>query len=269
MNQENYGADPESLMRILKRLRAPGGCPWDRKQTRESLSRHLDEECGELLEALASEPAEHICEELGDVLMNLFFQIVVAEERGEFTYADVWRMIVDKMIRRHVHIFGSAHADTPEEVAALWQQVKAEEHPQNAAASVLDGVKTSANPLPRAEAVQRKAAEVGFDWPGEAEILDKIREETAEAAAALASGNAEAADEELGDLLFAVVNLIRFRHRRSSAELMREATGKFERRFRKMEALLQQRQLDFEQVSPAQLDSLWEQVKAEEKATDA
>ena len=226
---EKYSADAESLMNILRRLRAPDGCPWDRKQTRESLVRHFESECGELIDAIEHNDAPHICEELGDVLMNVLFQVVIAEESGEFTLTDVWREIVDKMIRRHAHVFGDKHAENPEEVLQIWQQVK--------------------------------AAEFNFDWQNASDIVSKIKEETCEVEAALAQGDDDAVDEELGDLLFAVVNLIRFRKRANSEELMRQANRKFESRFRRMEAHAAARGVEFNTLSADELNAVWDEVK--------
>ena len=142
----DYPANADSLMDILRRLRAPDGCPWDREQTRASLVRHLEGECAELIYAIDREDVPNICEELGDVLMNLLFQVVVAEEQQDFTLADVWRQIIDKMIRRHAHVFGSERAENAEEVAALWQKIKAAEHAdRDENASLMDQVKMGAN----------------------------------------------------------------------------------------------------------------------------
>ena len=258
---ETYSADAESLMRVLRRLRAPDGCPWDRKQTRESLVRHFESECGELIDAIDHNDPPHICEELGDVLMNVLFQVVIAEENGEFTLTDVWREIVDKMIRRHAHIFGDRKADTPEEVAALWQEMKKLEHKEEKPLSVLDGVKHSLSPLNRAEKLQSRAAKCGFDWEKQSDVLDKIREETWETAAALREGDEEKIDEELGDLLFSVVNLIRFRKRANSEELLRKASLKFENRFRFLEQELAREGKSFENVSNEELESCWQRAK--------
>ena len=260
---EKYSADAESLMNILRRLRAPDGCPWDRKQTRESLVRHFESECGELIDAIEHNDAPHICEELGDVLMNVLFQVVIAEENGEFTLTDVWREIVDKMIRRHAHVFGDKHAENPEEVLQIWQQVKAAERAEagQVSTSAMDDVKHSLSALTRAEKLQKKAAEFNFDWQKASDIVSKIKEETCEVEAALAQGDDDAVDEELGDLLFAVVNLIRFRKRANSEELMRQANRKFESRFRRMEAHAAARGVEFNTLSADELNAVWDEVK--------
>ena len=263
---ENYPANAESLMAILRRLRAPDGCPWDREQTRHSLVRHLEGECAELICAIEKDDIPNICEELGDVLMNLFFQVTVAEEKGEFTLEDVWRGIIDKMIRRHAHVFGTEHAADAGEVAALWQKIKAQEHAgDDRGKSRLDQVKPSLSPLDRAEKLQKTAAKSGFDWDSAPQIMDKIAEECDEVREALANGDDAQIDEELGDLLFAVVNLIRFRKRETAAGSLRKANMKFENRFRRMEELFEASGEKFDGASPETFDSFWEAVKAQER----
>lgn len=264
---ENYPPEAESLMRVLRRLRAPDGCPWDRKQTRNSLTRHLESECGELIDAIDRNDPPHICEELGDVLMNLLFQVVIAEENDEFTLEDVWREIIEKMIRRHAHVFGSEKAENADEVVKLWEKIKASEKQSRGeeSKSVLDGVKHSLSALTRAEKLQKKAAEVNFDWSDVSGIVSKIKEEIAEVETALASGDEADVDSELGDLMFAVVNLIRFRERASAEELLRGANHKFERRFKMVEELASAVGCKVEELSSDQLNGLWEQVKQTER----
>ena len=263
---KEYAPDAASLMEILHILRGPGGCPWDRAQTAESFGKCFAEEAGELLDAVDRKDFDGIREESGDVLMNVFFQIVLAEEAGAFTLEDVWRTIIDKMIRRHAHIFGARKAETPEEVVALWQEIKKQEHgPQESPPSLMDEVKHSLSPLNRAEKLQKKAAKCGFDWVRAEDVLEKIGEELEETRQAMASGSETAVDEELGDLLFSVVNLIRFRKGTSSEELLRKASLKFETRFRTMEKLLREAGKKWEECSPEQLDELWRRAKLDEK----
>ena len=264
---EKYSADADSLMRVLRRLRAPDGCPWDRKQTRASLVRHLESECGELIDAIDRNDPPHICEELGDVLMNLFFQVVIAEENGEFTLENVWQQIVDKMIRRHAHVFGDAHAENADDVVKIWEAVKQAER-QDAGkveTSAMDKVKHSLSALTRAEKLQEKAAEFNFDWSDVSGVVGKIKEECAEVEDALLSGDDDAIDEELGDLLFSVVNLIRFRQGRRSEELLRSANFKFEQRFRSMEKDAERSGAKLQELSPEQLEQLWQKAKSSEK----
>lgn len=266
-DMESYPPEADSLMRVLRRLRAPDGCPWDREQTRASLTRHLESECGELIDAIDRDDPAHICEELGDVLMNLLFQVVIAEEKGEFTLADVWREIIEKMIRRHAHVFGNEKAENPEEVVKLWEKIKAAEKLERGEEkkSILDSVKHSLTALTRAEKLQKKAAEVNFDWSDVSGIVRKVREEISEVESALADGDETAVDEELGDLMFAVVNLIRYRKRATSEELLRKANYKFERRFKAVEKLALAGNKPMNELTPQELDLLWEQVKQTEK----
>ena len=260
---KEYPPTADALMEILHKLRSPEGCPWDKAQTAESFGACFASEAGELLDAIDRKVPADICEECGDVLMNVFFQIVLAEEQKDFTLEDVWRSINSKMVRRHAHIFGDRKADTPEEVAALWQEMKKLEHKEEKPLSVLDGVKHSLSPLNRAEKLQSRAAKCGFDWEKAEDVLDKIREETCETAAALAAGDEEKTDEELGDLLFSVVNLIRFRKRANSEELLRKASLKFETRFRFVEQAIAAMGKNFEDVSLEEMESCWQRAKTE------
>ena len=261
-----YPPNADSLMAILRKLRAPDGCPWDREQTRQSLVRHLEGECAELIYAIDREDVPNIREELGDVLMNLLFQVVVAEEKGEFTLSEVWQEIIDKMIRRHAHVFGSEKASNAAEVAQLWQKIKASESGHApASGSLMDGVKPCLSVLDRAEKLQKTAAKTGFDWQNESQVLDKIAEETAEVREALAENDDEHIDEELGDLLFAVVNLIRFRNKTHASELLRRANLKFENRFRQLEKEFAAHDEDISRSTPERMDQLWEKVKADSK----
>ena len=262
---KNYPPTAEALMEILHKLRSPEGCPWDKAQTAESFGACFAGEAAELLDAIDRNDSAGICEECGDVLMNVFFQVVLAEEQKLFTLEDVWRTINDKMVRRHAHIFGDRKADTPEEVAQLWQEMKKLEHKETAPGSVLDDVKHYLSPLNRAEKLQKKAARCGFDWEKQSDVLDKIREETCETAQAMASGDEEKIDEELGDLLFSVVNLIRFHKRANSEELLRKAALKFETRFRFMEQELKKTGKSFEDSNIGEMESFWLQAKIHEQ----
>lgn len=262
----DYPPNADSLMAILRKLRAPDGCPWDREQTRQSLVRHLDGECAELIYAIDRDDVSNICEELGDVLMNLLFQVTIAEEKGDFTLADVWRGIIDKMIRRHAHVFGGEKAATADDVAKLWQKIKAAEAGHRMEKkSLMDEVKPCLSVLDRAEKLQKTAAKTGFDWNNAGQVLDKIAEETAEVREAMAENDDEHIDEELGDLLFAVVNLIRFRGKTHASELLRRANLKFENRFRQLEKEFAALNEDISGATAARMDQLWEKVKADSR----
>ncbi len=259
-----FSADADSLLRLLKRLRAPGGCPWDRAQTRQTLSRCLRNECAEFVEALDQGDKEHILDELGDVMMNVFLQVAVAEEKAEFTLEDVWAHVIEKMIRRHEHVFGSGQAGTPEEVLALWEKVKSREPGRTAAKSAMDKVDQSLSALDRAEKLQSRAAKAGFDWPDASGAAAKVGEESREVADALAKSDDSAVDEEIGDLLFAIVNLTRKRGGCTAEELLRKANYKFERRFRAVEKKLAECGKNCETSTLEEMDALWNEVKKEE-----
>lgn len=252
-------------MNLLRRLRAPDGCPWDREQTRHTLSRCLRGECAELVEAIDSDDSNAILDELGDMMMNVFLQVVIAEEKGEFTLADVFDHVVCKMIRRHEHVFGSASASTPEEVLALWNKVKQKEKGKSAPVSAMDKIQQSLSALDRAEKIQSRAAKTGFDWPDASGAAAKITEECRELENAVAAANENEIDEEIGDLLFSAVNFARLRRRDTAEELLRRANYKFERRFRAMENKASTQGKDFAALSPAEMDALWNEVKTEEK----
>lgn len=259
---ETFPSTADGLMAVLRRLRGPDGCPWDKAQTRQTLTAHLAEECAELVDALDRNDPASICDEAGDLLMNLFLQVCIAEEQGEFQLADVWRSEIDKMVRRHAHIFGTEQAETAEDVTRLWEKIKqSERQNEKPDESILDRVPHYLSALNRAEKLQKKAAKTGFDWTDEAGILAKIKEEVCELENALASGSAEEVDSELGDLLFAAVNLARFRKRKDSEALLRQANAKFERRFRYIEKQLKAAGESLESADIRRMEELWQAAK--------
>ena len=253
----------QELLAIMKRLRAPDGCPWDRKQTHKSIKPHLMEECGELLDAIEENDDAGMLEELGDVLMHITLHSAMAEERGAFTFEDVARQIVDKMIRRHPHVFGDAKAANAEEVVGLWEEVKRREHERDTKPriSLLDGIPNHCPALLQAEKMQKKAAKVGFDWTNVNDILDKIAEETAELKDAFKNNDEANIDEEIGDLLFAVVNLARFRNRKSSEELLADTNAKFSKRFRHIEKRVSEAGKKLEDCKISELEAYWQEAK--------
>jgi tetrapyrrole methylase family protein/MazG family protein len=256
------GAELVRFDELVRTLRAR--CPWDREQTHQSLTRHLLEETYEVLEAVETlgpnfEGAEHLEEELGDLLFQVFFHARLATEEGLFTVADVARGIHDKLVHRHPHVFGTVEADSAGQVMRNWERIKQAEKGRT---SVMDGVPGHLPSLLYAHKVQRKAASVGFDWPDIGGAWPKIAEETAELEAAVAAGSDEGVDEEIGDLLFAVVNVARHLGIDPEAAL-RSATAKFRDRFMAVEQLAKERGLDLEASDLAALDALWDEVKAE------
>lgn len=263
MNDKSPCADMEELISVMKKLRAPDGCPWDRKQTHESLMPYIMEECAEFLDAVAEKDDSNMREELGDVLMHIVLHSVMAEERGAFTFSDVVRGITAKMKHRHPHVFSDEKVADAEEVVGLWERVKAEEkeHAPEKHASALDGVPMHCPALIQAEKLQKKAAKLGFDWSRQEEILDKIQEELDELREAVSAGDDTHADEELGDLLFAVCNLSRFRRRRSGELLLASANRKFKNRFVFMEKELAAQGRQISECTIDELEALWRKAK--------
>ena len=261
-----FPATAEGLALLVRELRKPYGCPWDRKQTIESLRSSMTGECAEVIEAVDLHDRENLCEELGDLLMNAVFMAVVAEEEGAFTWEDVCRNVIEKMVRRHEHVFGSKKAENVEDVLNIWQAAKAAEKGGVEYKSIYEKKILSLSALDRAAEVQKKAAKVNFDWPDSRGVLDKIGEEYQELADAMASGDEEAVDEELGDHLFSAVNLARFRKRASADELLRNACRKFVSRFQTMEKLLAADGKNAADCDQEVLENYYMSAKAQEKA---
>ena len=274
---EPFAAEFVRLEELARALRAR--CPWDRVQTHQSLTRYLLEESYEALEAIEElgpdgSGYEHLEEELGDVLFQVVFHSVLASEEGQFALADVARNVHDKLVLRHPHVFGDVEANTAEDVNRNWEQIKRKEKGR---ASIMDDVPRDLPALLYAHKIQRKAASAGFDWEGAVGALPKIGEELGELSEAIAADGPGLPEEamaprdegavrdELGDLLFAVVNVAR--HLKVDPEAaLREATAKFRRRFMAVETLAAERGADLSQLDLGQLDLLWEEVKAAEPA---
>ena len=267
----------EKLVAVQARLRAPQGCPWDREQTHQSLRTYLLEEAYEVLEALDTGNDAKFAEEMGDLLLQIVFHSQIAREEGRFTVADVVREIHDKMIRRHPHVFGEARARNSAEVLRNWEHIKAEERRMNkehaerdsqgAAASLLDGVSRALPATLEGFQLTRKASRIGFDWEDSAGVIAKMQEERAELETALQGGAQRKIEEEMGDLLFAVVNLARFLHVDPEIAL-KQANAKFARRFRAMEARARESGREFKNLPREEMEALWDLTKdAEGKAT--
>ena len=252
---------PKNIYEVLKLLRAPGGCPWDRVQTSKSVSTCMKEECAEVLEAIDLNDDELLCEELGDLLMNIVFQAVIAEEKGTFSWQDVQEHVTEKMIRRHAHVFGEFEAENPEEVLKLWEKIKAIEKKHRKNDSILDNIAPEIPALDYAEKIQKKVAKYGFDWENQAQIIEKLEEELSELKTAFANGVEAEIDEELGDLLFTAANLARFRKRDSAELLLRAANLKFTKRFKYVEAELKKRGISLDEATTAQMEELYQEAK--------
>ncbi|MCR9104038.1 MAG: nucleoside triphosphate pyrophosphohydrolase [Gammaproteobacteria bacterium] len=269
MNPPEYTLD--DLLRVMQRLRDPvTGCPWDLQQTFASIVPSTLEECYELAQAIEDDDPAHIGEELGDVLFQVVFYAQLGSEQGFFNFASVIHTLVDKLIRRHPHVFaggeieGIVDVDRPavSDVNASWEAIKQAERDARQQSGALDDVPLALPALPRAQKLQKRAAKMNFDWADHAQVLEKLHEEIAELGTALDDGNRDAIDEELGDMLFTCVNLAR--HLRLDAERsLRRASGKFERRFAQMERLASAAGTSLENLDDEQLDALWNAAKRE------
>ncbi|HMP75957.1 MAG TPA: nucleoside triphosphate pyrophosphohydrolase [Kiritimatiellia bacterium] len=258
------GAPLPRLLEIMRILRGPGGCPWDHEQTLQSLKDHLVEESHEVLDAIDGGNRAELCDELGDLLLQVVFQAQICSEEGAFTFDDVARTIGDKLVRRHPHVFGDVKADNAEAVLKNWEAIKKTERGEKPR-STLDGIPRSLPALHRAHLVQKRVARVGFDWDNVEGALAKIEEEVAEVRAALAGGNADEIREEIGDLLFATVNVSRFSGH-NAEELLEQTIRKFVRRFDELEKRVHARGQSVSDLPLVDLDKVWEEVKAAEKS---
>jgi MazG family protein len=250
----------------MARLRGDGGCPWDREQTRESLKPYVVEEAYEVLEAIDEGDAAKLREELGDLLLQVVFQAQLAHEADEFTIAEVIQAIVEKLVRRHPHVFGDASAASAQEVLHRWEAIKrAERQTEHHRPSALDGVPRELPALLRAHRLQEKASRVGFDWDDTAGLLGKLEEELAEFQAVCRNGGGPRAAAELGDLLFTLVNVSRFLDV-NPEEALRETIARFIRRFHHVEDQMHQAGIPMTRETRSQMDRLWEEAKAREGA---
>jgi nucleoside triphosphate diphosphatase len=261
----------ERLLGVMARLRDPhGGCPWDLEQDFASIAPYTIEEAYEVADAIARGDLEHLKDELGDLLLQVVYHAQMAKEAGLFDFEQVAAAIADKMVRRHPHVFGTAEVASARAQSHAWDAAKAAERADKAEAAggthaILDDVPLGLPALLRAAKLQRRAARVGFDWPEAAQVLDKIEEEIAELRAELEDGaSAERLSDEIGDLLFAAVNLAR--HLDVDAEAaLRQANDKFERRFRAIEQALRARGRRLEDASLDEMEALWQEAKASER----
>jgi tetrapyrrole methylase family protein/MazG family protein len=251
------------LVEIMARLRGESGCPWDREQTSESIKPYLLEETYEVLEAIDEQDPAKLKEELGDLMLQIVFHAQMAEEAGVFTASDVLAAINDKLVRRHPHVFGDVKAETAQEVLFNWEQIKqTERRREKGQASLLDGVPRELPALLRAHRLQEKASRVGFDWSEAQEVFRKVEEELGELRAAMQGQAAERVEAELGDLLFALVNLSRFLAV-NPEEALRKTIARFIARFRYIEEELARRGRSLRQASLEEMDALWAEAKAQ------
>ena len=252
----------QTLVDIVERLRAPGGCPWDREQTHESLKRNLVEEAYETMEAIDEGSPQLLAEELGDLLVQVAFHSDIAREAGEFEVSDVLTHINRKLVRRHPHVFSDTSVQDAREVERNWERIKAEEREaKGERQSVVDGLPKDLPALAYAQLIQDRAARSGFEWDEISGVLDKVSEEVEELRAAETT---EERGHELGDLLFAMVNLARWLNIQAE-DALRQGNRRFHWRYTKMEELASQRGQEFTQLSLDEKEELWQEAKALEK----
>lgn len=259
----------EQLLAIMERLRAPGGCPWDREQNLQSLKQYLVEECYEVIDAIdGGQPDKH-AEELGDLLLQIVFQAQLQKEAGRFDFHDVVRHICAKLIRRHPHVFSDVRADDTRTVLQNWETIKAAEKAGQAGAdaaalpSIIGEIPRHLPALHKAHHLQKKVSRIGFDWDQARDVIAKIEEELQEVKQALAGGDAAGVREEIGDLLFAVVNLSRFQGI-NAEEALNRAVSKFTRRFQQVEARVQAAGRQLTACTLPELEEHWQAVKRAE-----
>ena len=247
----------DTLVRIIERLRSPGGCPWDREQTHQSLKRNLLEECYEVLEAIDGDEPAKLSEELGDILVQVVFHSQMAKESQNFTIDDVVAGISQKLVRRHPHVFDDAVASDAREVELNWERIKAAE---GARKSPVEGIPKDLPALASAQLMQDRVAKMGFEWDDISGVLDKLVEEVDELKNA---ADQEEKSREMGDLLFTMVNLARWMGIHAE-DALRQANGRFQRRYLTMERLASERSLDFTELPLDEKEKLWEEAKRQE-----
>lgn len=248
------------LIEIVRILRAPGGCPWDIKQTHASIKKDFIEETYEVVEAINKDDKTLLCEELGDVLLQVAFHSDIERENGTFDFDDVADGICKKLIIRHPHVFGGFKADTADEVLSNWDEIKRRTKRQKSVAESIDSIPRELPALMRASKIQSRAAKTGFDFDSTDGAFDKITEEAAELKEAIASGDKAKISDELGDLLFAAVNVARFTGVEAE-ESLTASSDKFSSRFKITEELAKQRNIDMKSASIEELDVLWDEAK--------
>jgi tetrapyrrole methylase family protein/MazG family protein len=253
----------EDLVAIMRRLRAPGGCPWDAEQTHESLTRYLLEEAYEVIEAIEARSADHLREELGDLLLQPIFHAAIAEESGDFNIGDVIQTLCDKLIRRHPHVFGDMEIRDSSAQMENWERIKRHEKGAERP-SALSGVPPQLPALLKAQKITEKASRVGFDWEHVDQVMAKVMEELHEFEEAMAGNDNDRMEAELGDLLFAIVNLGRFLSI-NPEEALRKTINRFQNRFRYVEERLADQGRQMGNTPLEEMDRFWEEAKEREK----
>jgi tetrapyrrole methylase family protein/MazG family protein/ATP diphosphatase len=256
--KKSGNAHLEDLKELVRTLRGPGGCPWDRAQKISDIKQYLLEECYEVLDAIDGSPPQKLKEELGDLMFQIVFIAQMAEEKGDFGLEDILGGIHTKMVRRHPHVFGSVTAEDPEAVRKNWWKVKQTEGATPG--SHLEGVPRHLPALQRAYRLGQRASQVGLDWPEPKSVLEKVREEIDELERALTSESAPQIREELGDSLFSLANLARLL-KENPEEILQQSNQKFLNRFRRLEQRAREEGRVLEELKPEELDRLWEEIK--------
>lgn len=256
------GKEFDRLVEIIARLRGPDGCPWDREQTSESIKPNLLEEAYEVLEAIDNADMPELCSELGDFMMQAVFHAQFAAERGDFTIEDSLRSINEKLIRRHPHVFGETQVAGSDEVLHNWEEIKRTEKGYEKRTSVLDGVPSAMPALARAMEISKKAAKAGFEWPNIEAVVDKMEEEVGELKQELAAGDRTRIFEEIGDLLFTVVNVARW-SKVDPEDALRVMIARFSARFRRIEDAARESGRSVEDMTIQEMDAVWDRVKQE------
>jgi len=257
--------DIDALLKLIEALRGENGCPWDKKQTPRSMASYLTEELYELLDAIELKGPEDVCEELGDLLFHIFFIARLFQEQGRFNIKDVVSVCIEKMIRRHPHVFGNQKIDSPDEVKKQWHRIKMAEKKTSHEEAIIDSVPTRLPALMRAYRLSERVAKTGFDWNTVDAVIEKLEEEISELKSALGGDKPASKDShhtamELGDILFTLVNVARFLNIQPESAL-RDATQKFERRFKRLEKMVAAGGREIDTLSAQEMNRYWEKAK--------
>ena len=252
------------LVELMRKLRSKDGCPWDKEQNHSTLKPHLVEEAYELLDAIDTGDPDKLKEELADLFFHIIFHCQIAKEKKEFDIGGVMALCLDKMTRRHPHVFGDATAATPEEVIHQWEQIKKKEKGYEERRFIVDGLPKHLPALQKAQKLQKKVAKVGFDWTNINDVIAKVDEELAEVKEAISENKPENIEEEVGDLLFSIVNLSRFL-KLDTENVLHKTIYKFVERFKKVEMELAAMGKDIEKCTLEEMDAIWNKIKNEGK----
>ena len=264
-HSSDFPSSIDRLYTIISVLRAPGGCPWDRVQTNKTATVSMIDECYEYLDGVLKKDIDSEREEIGDVMINVFMNLYIHEENKDFLPSEAVNEVCDKLIRRHPHVFGSEHADNASEVLSLWNSVKENvEGHKDKATDFFSRIPSSLPPLEESYEIQKKLKKVGFDWPDAAGVIAKVEEELEEVSEAIAEGDEDHLEMELGDLLFSVVNLCRFMKIRPNIALHR-CNEKVKTRFQRLFDMASERGIPVDKDHVDEMNELWEEAKARER----